>query len=89
VEFELPDRPPAVLIHRGNGYEPSRSVALPADALPALIEALQKAAKIVRINGTYEVLARAVNLIIARGAYREAACAGSGPEDIGRPTTSA
>jgi hypothetical protein len=30
--------------------------------------------KVVRINGTYEVLSRCVNLIIARGAYREAAC---------------
>jgi hypothetical protein len=29
--------------------------------------------RIVRINGTYEVLARAANLRIARGAYREAA----------------
>jgi hypothetical protein len=29
--------------------------------------------KVVRINGTYEVLSRCVNLIIARGAYREAA----------------
>jgi hypothetical protein len=29
--------------------------------------------KIVRSNGTDEVLARAVNLLIARGAYREAA----------------
>jgi hypothetical protein len=29
--------------------------------------------KVVRSNGTDEVLARAVNLLIARGAYREAA----------------
>jgi hypothetical protein len=29
--------------------------------------------KVVRINSTYEVLARAANLMIARGAYREAA----------------
>jgi hypothetical protein len=29
--------------------------------------------KVVRINGTYEVLSRCVNLIIARGAYREVA----------------
>jgi hypothetical protein len=29
--------------------------------------------KVVRINGTYEVLSRCVNLTIARGAYREAA----------------
>jgi hypothetical protein len=29
--------------------------------------------KVVRINGTYDVLSRCVNLIIARGAYREAA----------------
>jgi hypothetical protein len=30
--------------------------------------------KVVRSNGTDEVLARAVNMLIARGAYREAAC---------------
>jgi hypothetical protein len=29
--------------------------------------------KVVRGNGSHEVLARAVNLLIARGAYREAA----------------
>jgi hypothetical protein len=29
--------------------------------------------KVVRSNGTDEVLTRAVNLLIARGAYREAA----------------
>jgi hypothetical protein len=29
--------------------------------------------KVVRINGTYEVLSRCVNVIIARGAYRKAA----------------
>jgi hypothetical protein len=29
--------------------------------------------KVVRSNGTDEVLARAMNLLIARGAYREAA----------------
>jgi hypothetical protein len=29
--------------------------------------------KVVRSNGTDEVLARAMNLVIARGAYREAA----------------
>jgi hypothetical protein len=29
--------------------------------------------KVVRISSTYEILARAANLIIARGAYRDAA----------------
>jgi hypothetical protein len=29
--------------------------------------------KVVRISSTYEVLARAANLMIARGAYRDAA----------------
>jgi hypothetical protein len=33
----------------------------------------QPAVKVVRSNGTDEVLARAVNMLIARGAYREAA----------------
>jgi hypothetical protein len=33
----------------------------------------QPAVKVVRSNGTDEVLARAVNTLIARGAYREAA----------------
>jgi hypothetical protein len=38
------------------------------------------AVKVVRSNGTDEVLARATNLLIARGAYREAA--GMYPDEL-------
>jgi hypothetical protein len=47
-----------------------RSVEAAEAAEAAMTEVLFK---VVRINSTYEVLARAANLMIARGAYREAA----------------